>query len=123
MFFLFFLGIPSSPLNAKTPFLNASTAQLSWKKPQNTGGRSDILYDVICLFNGKDCGSKVHFYPKSKRLNIPSVFVSGLLPFKKYTFRVFATNGVSKFSAVKPKYLDVPVITKESRKYNKLFIY
>ena len=111
------LGIPSSPLDARTPFLNASTVQLSWKEPQNTGGRSDVLYDVTCLFNTNDCGSKVHFYPKSKRLNIPSVFVSGLLPFKNYTFRVFATNGVSKFSAVKPKYLDVLVTTKESRKY------
>ena len=115
-----YAAIPSAPLNGKETFVNASAVQLSWIEPQDTGGRSDLFYEVKCQQldsgNAKECSSNVLFYPHSAGLKMTSVLVSGLLPFTKYTFRVYVRNGVSDVATEKPNYKEIVLTTKESCK-------
>lgn len=99
-------GPPTPPEDLKsTPSLTAGAVQLTWRPPFNTGGRTDIVYNVACeRCNGAicaPCGGRVHFEPTRTSLRVPEVTVSGLEPHINYTFKVEALNGVSHLSSVK----------------------
>lgn len=99
-------GPPSPPEDLKsTPRLTAGSVLLTWRPPANTGGRTDIVYNVVCeRCNGvvcAPCGGRVHFEPTHTSLSQPEVTVSELEPHINYTFKVEALNGVSHLSPQK----------------------
>lgn len=99
-------GPPTSPEDLmSTPRLTAGSIQLTWRPPSNTGGRTDIVYNVVCeRCNGgtcAPCGGRVHFEPTHTSLREPEVTVSELEPHINYTFKVEALNGVSHLSPQK----------------------
>ncbi|KAG9276992.1 ephrin type-A receptor 2-like [Astyanax mexicanus] len=96
-------GPPGPPEDLTfTPLLTVGTLQLTWRPPSNTGGRSDVTYNVGCeRCDGAvcvPCGNRVRFEPSQTALPDPEVTVSELEPHINYTFTVEAFNGVSQFS-------------------------
>lgn len=99
-------GPPTAPEDLKfTPPQTAGSVQLTWRPPSNTGGRTDVVYNVACeRCNGAmcgPCGGKVRFEPTHTSLHEPEVTVSELEPHINYTFKVEALNGVSHLSPQK----------------------
>ncbi|KAL7833053.1 hypothetical protein SRHO_G00300710 [Serrasalmus rhombeus] len=99
-------GPPGPPEDLTfTPLLTVGSLKLTWKPPGNTGGRSDVTYDVKCeRCDGATCvpcGSRVQFQSAHTALRNPEVTVSELEPHVNYTFTVEVLNGVSQFSRQK----------------------
>lgn len=99
-------GPPTPPEDLKsTPRLKAGSIQLTWRPPANTGGRTDIVYNVLCeRCNGAmcaPCGGRLRFEPAHTSFHEPEVIVSELEPHINYTFKVEALNGVSHLSPQK----------------------
>uniref|UniRef100_A0AAR2LA40 receptor protein-tyrosine kinase n=1 Tax=Pygocentrus nattereri TaxID=42514 RepID=A0AAR2LA40_PYGNA len=99
-------GPPGPPEDLTfTPLLTVGSLKLTWKPPGNTGGRSDVTYDVKCeRCDGAmcvPCGSRVQFQSAHTALRNPEVTVSELEPHVNYTFTVEVLNGVSQFSRQK----------------------
>ncbi|KAB5584046.1 hypothetical protein PHYPO_G00102890 [Pangasianodon hypophthalmus] len=97
---------PTPPEDLKAAHrLTAGSVQLTWRPPSNTGGRTDIVYNVVCeRCNGAicaPCGGRVRFEPTHTSLREPEVIVSELEPHINYTFKVEALNGVSHLSPQK----------------------
>ncbi|XP_076022656.1 ephrin type-A receptor 2 [Genypterus blacodes] len=94
---------PSAPrdLVATTTQLSAGKLLLSWNTPEETGGRSDVTYNVECRrCEGtvcQPCGEKIHYEPASTGLTDTKVTVSELDAHLNYTFTVEAHSGVSQF--------------------------
>ncbi|XP_026866701.2 ephrin type-A receptor 2a isoform X2 [Electrophorus electricus] len=95
-------GPPGPPEELTYTPLLAGSLQLTWRPPDNTGGRSDITYSVGCeRCDGAQCvpcEGRVRFEPRKVPLENPEVTVSELEPLVNYTFTVEASNGVSQFS-------------------------
>uniref|UniRef100_A0AAR2KDE5 receptor protein-tyrosine kinase n=1 Tax=Pygocentrus nattereri TaxID=42514 RepID=A0AAR2KDE5_PYGNA len=97
-------GLPSAPQNlaATTAQMAVGKLQLSWSPPADTGGRTDITYNVVCdRCEGsvcQPCGEKVRYDPSNTDLKEISVIISELEPHLNYTFTVEARNGVSQLS-------------------------
>ncbi|XP_047663313.1 ephrin type-A receptor 2 [Tachysurus fulvidraco] len=98
-------GLPSSPksLTATTTQMATGKLELSWSPPGDTGGRSDITYNVECeRCEGsvcQPCGDKVRYDPSNIDITETSVIVGELEPHLNYTFTVEARNGVSQLSS------------------------
>uniref|UniRef100_A0A3B4TEQ0 receptor protein-tyrosine kinase n=1 Tax=Seriola dumerili TaxID=41447 RepID=A0A3B4TEQ0_SERDU len=98
-------GLPSAPrdLMATTTQLSAGKLLLSWNPPEDTGGRSDITYSVMCqrCEGGacQPCGEKIRYDPSSVGLTETKVSVSELDAHLNYTFTVEAHSGVSVFAS------------------------
>lgn len=79
--------------------------KLTWRPPSSTGGRTDIVYNVVCERCNEamcvPCGGRVRFEPTHTSLREPEVTVSELEPYVNYTFKVEALNGVSHLSSQK----------------------
>ncbi|XP_058849433.1 ephrin type-A receptor 8 [Acipenser ruthenus] len=102
---------PSAPLNVISA-VNGTSVSLEWSKPLDTGGRTDIHYNVICQKCAWDsgqceaCGSSgrpgggqaVRFVPQAMGLSQPWVTVLNLVAHMNYTFRIEAVNAVSHLS-------------------------
>uniref|UniRef100_A0A3B4ZP64 receptor protein-tyrosine kinase n=1 Tax=Stegastes partitus TaxID=144197 RepID=A0A3B4ZP64_9TELE len=94
-------GLPSAPrdLVATTTQLSAGKLLLSWSPPEDTGGRTDITYNVECQrcegLVCQPCGEKIRYEPASMRLTDTKVSVSELDAHLNYTFTVEAQSGVS----------------------------
>ncbi|XP_056651147.1 ephrin type-A receptor 10 [Monodelphis domestica] len=114
--------------------LSRSTLLLRWNPPEDSGGRSDITYTVLCQRCGEDdpgvdqgqgfgqgsegaegtcepCGPSVSFVPRQTGLRERTVTLLHLLPHSRYTIRVAALNGVSGLGAVGTTYAQVTVPT------------
>lgn len=76
-----------------------------------------MFYDVHCLkpCEGKDkcrdtsCGGHIGYVPKMEGLNVTQVAVTNLLPFEKYTFKIYSIeeNGLQgNFSTLTIKTLE-----------------
>ncbi|XP_062872054.1 ephrin type-A receptor 2 [Trichomycterus rosablanca] len=97
-------ALPSPPRNlvATTAQMAVGKLLLSWTPPENTGGRSDISYSVVCERCDarvcQPCGEKVRFEPSSTDLKETTVTMSELEPHLNYTFTVEARSGVSQLS-------------------------
>lgn len=98
-------GLPSAPrdLVATPSLLSTGKLLLSWKPPENTGGRNDITYSVVCQrcegFGCQPCGEKIRFDPASAGLTDTKVSVSELDAHFNYTFTVETLSGVSVFGS------------------------
>ncbi|KAL4658517.1 ephrin type-A receptor 2-like [Arapaima gigas] len=98
---------PSAPRNleAITTRLEVGKMELKWSPPADTGGRDDLVYNVMCERCDRavcqPCGERVRFEPGPTGLWEPRVVVMELEPHLNYTFTVEVRNGVSQFSSEK----------------------
>nr|XP_033810985.1 ephrin type-A receptor 10 isoform X1 [Geotrypetes seraphini] len=105
---------PSAPRNL-IHSVKQSTLILEWSAPIDSGGRSDVTYNVLCdrctfaLRQCEACGGSVGFVPQQVGLVDRTVSVVNLLPHVNYTIRVEAVNGVSDFSAFSRQYVEMSI--------------
>ncbi|XP_028922337.1 ephrin type-A receptor 8 isoform X2 [Ornithorhynchus anatinus] len=94
---------PSAPVNLISS-VNGTSVTLEWSPPLDRGGRSDVMYNVICrrcawaLAPCEACGGNTRFLPQQTSLVQASLTVTNLLAHMNYSFRVEAINGVSDLS-------------------------
>ncbi|XP_069623665.1 ephrin type-B receptor 4 isoform X3 [Ranitomeya imitator] len=90
---------PSSPRSIVSS-VNGSTLNLDWSEPLDSGGRSDLYYEVQCSEYAAGGGwvacSRLSFTSRPQKLTERKLRVSGLRPQVIYNFRVLALNGVSE---------------------------
>lgn len=98
---------------------------LEWSSPQNTGGRQDISYNVVCKKCGagdpskcRPCGSGVHYTPQQNGLKTTRVSITDLLAHTNYTFEIWAVNGVSKYNPSPDQSVSVTVTTNQAGRKN-----
>ncbi|RXM95583.1 Ephrin type-A receptor 8 [Acipenser ruthenus] len=120
---------PSAPVNVISA-VNGTSVSLEWSKPLDTGGRTDIHYNVICQKCAWDsgqceaCGSSgrpgggqaVRFVPQAMGLSQPWVTVLNLVAHMNYTFRIEAVNAVSHLSLQPRQSTAVNVTTNQAGK-------
>lgn len=96
---------------------------LEWLPPRDSGGREDVVFNIICKSCGGGrggctrCGDNVQFLPRQLGLTEPRVHVSDLLAHTQFTFEVQAVNGVSDQSPYSPQYASVNITTNQAGKW------
>ncbi|XP_067286911.1 ephrin type-B receptor 2b isoform X1 [Pseudorasbora parva] len=111
--------VPSAPQNVISS-VNETSLMLEWNPPRETGGRDDVVYNIICKSCGGGrggctrCGDNVQFVPRQLGLTESRVFISDLLAHTQYTFEVQAVNGVSDQSPYSPQYASVNITTNQA---------
>ncbi|KAL2099924.1 hypothetical protein ACEWY4_004318 [Coilia grayii] len=121
---------PSAPRNAISN-VNETSVFLEWAAPEETGGRKDLSYSILCRkvsggggsgSGGGDgegrhyqpCGSHVRYLPQRSGLRNTSVMVADLLAHTNYTFEVEAVNGVSQLLAPLRHFVVLNVTTNQA---------
>uniref|UniRef100_A0A673IZE6 Ephrin type-A receptor 7 n=1 Tax=Sinocyclocheilus rhinocerous TaxID=307959 RepID=A0A673IZE6_9TELE len=113
---------PSAPVNIIS-YVNGTSVSLEWGSPLDTGGRSDVIYDVLCQKCDKDgaqcedCrvgAALVRFIPQQTGLTEPWVTVLNLAAHSNYTFRIVALNGVTHLSNELPQSVMVNITTNQA---------
>ncbi|GCC38750.1 hypothetical protein chiPu_0017267 [Chiloscyllium punctatum] len=110
---------PSAPLGVISS-VNETALNLEWSAPHETGGREDVVYNVICKScnAGRStctrCGDNVQFVPRQLGLTEPHVYISDLLAHTQYTFEIQAVNGVSDQSPHPPQFAAVNITTNQA---------
>ncbi|KAL4646004.1 ephrin type-B receptor 2-like isoform X1, partial [Arapaima gigas] len=111
--------VPSAPRNVISS-VNETSLTLEWTPPRDSGGRDDVVYNVICKSCGAGrggctrCGDNVQFTPRQLGLREPRVHISDLLAHTRYTFEVQAVNGVSDQSPYSPQFASVNITTNQA---------
>uniref|UniRef100_A0A671TBL0 receptor protein-tyrosine kinase n=1 Tax=Sinocyclocheilus anshuiensis TaxID=1608454 RepID=A0A671TBL0_9TELE len=111
--------VSSAPQNVISS-VNETSLMLEWNPPRETGGRDDVVYNIICKSCGGGrggctrCGDNVQFVPRQLGLTDARVFISDLLAHTQYTFEVQAVNGVSDQSPYSPQYASVNITTNQA---------
>ncbi|XP_040283938.1 ephrin type-A receptor 4 [Bufo bufo] len=110
---------PSAPQNLISN-VNETSVNLEWTSPQNTGGRHDVSFNVVCKRCGADltrcrpCGSGVHYSPQQNGLKTTKVSITDLQAHTNYTFEIWAVNGVSKQNPSPDQAVSVTVTTNQA---------
>ncbi|XDV51271.1 hypothetical protein PO909_020187, partial [Leuciscus waleckii] len=113
---------PSAPVNIISS-VNGTSVNLEWGSPLDAGGRSDVIYDVLCQRCDKDgtqcedCrtgAATVRFIPQQTGLTEPWVTVLNLAAHANYTFRIVALNGVTHLSSELPQSVMVNITTNQA---------
>ncbi|XP_028448448.1 ephrin type-B receptor 3 isoform X2 [Perca flavescens] len=111
--------IPSAPRNVISS-VNETSLSLEWEEPENTGGRSDLVYNVVCkkcLRDGSPCtrcDDNVDIAPRRLGLRQRKVVVRNLQAHTRYSFEVQAVNGVSGKNPTSPSYSTVNITTNQA---------
>ncbi|KAJ8264874.1 hypothetical protein COCON_G00139730 [Conger conger] len=111
--------IPSAPQRVIST-VNETSLMLEWASPRETGGREDVVYNIICKSCGAGrggctrCGDNVQFLPRQLGLAEPRVYISELLAHTQYTFEIQAVNGVSDQSPHSPHFSPVNITTNQA---------
>ncbi|XP_043917703.1 ephrin type-B receptor 2 isoform X2 [Protopterus annectens] len=111
--------IPSAPQNVLS-FVNETSLVLEWGPPKDTGGREDVVYNIICKSCSSRrgvctrCGDNVQFVPRQLGLIDSKVYISDLLAHTQYTFEIQAVNGVSDQSPYSPQFASVNITTNQA---------
>ncbi|KAI4878334.1 hypothetical protein NFI96_010155 [Prochilodus magdalenae] len=111
--------VPSAPQSVISS-VNETSLMLEWNPPRESGGREDVVYNIICKSCGGGrggctrCGDNVQFVPRQLGLTNTRVFISDLLAHTQYTFEVQAVNGVSDQSPYSPQYASVNITTNQA---------
>ncbi|KAF6736222.1 Ephrin type-B receptor 2 [Oryzias melastigma] len=111
--------VPSAP-QAVISSVNETSVMLEWMSPRDSGGREDVVYNIICKSCGGGrggctrCGDNVQFLPRQLGLTESRVYISDLLAHTQYTFEVQAVNGVSDQSPYSPQYASVNITTNQA---------
>ncbi|XP_041130646.1 ephrin type-B receptor 2-like isoform X2 [Polyodon spathula] len=113
--------IPSAPQNVISS-VNETSLMLEWNPPRETGGREDVVFNIICKSCGAGrgsctrCGDNVQFVPRQLGLTEPRVYISDLLSHTQYTFEIQAVNGVSDQSPYSPQFSAVNITTNQAER-------
>ncbi|KAG7226729.1 hypothetical protein INR49_014077 [Caranx melampygus] len=111
--------VPSAPQTVISS-VNETSVMLEWMPPRDSGGREDVVFNIICKSCGGGrggctrCGDNVQFLPRQLGLTEPRVYISDLLAHTQYTFEVQAVNGVSDQSPYSPQYASVNITTNQA---------
>ncbi|KAF1383518.1 hypothetical protein PFLUV_G00132710 [Perca fluviatilis] len=111
--------IPSAPRNVISS-VNETSLSLEWEEPENTGGRSDLVYNVVCKKCLRDrspctrCDDNVDIAPRRLGLRQRKVVVRNLQAHTRYSFEVQAVNGVSGKNPTSPSYSTVNITTNQA---------
>lgn len=117
-----FTAVSSAPQNVISS-VNETSLMLEWNSPRESGGRDDVVYNIICKSCGGGrggctrCGDNVQFNPRQLGLTETRVFISDLLAHTQYTFEIQAVNGVSDQSPYSPQYTSVNITTNQAGKF------
>uniref|UniRef100_H3CQV0 Ephrin type-B receptor 3 n=1 Tax=Tetraodon nigroviridis TaxID=99883 RepID=H3CQV0_TETNG len=110
--------IPSAPRNLISS-VNETSLSLEWDEPEDTGGRSDLVYNVVCkkcLWDRSPCtrcDDNVDVAPRRLGLRQRKVVVRNLQAHTRYSFEVQAVNGVSR-SRPSPSFSTVNITTNQA---------
>ncbi|XP_061746361.1 ephrin type-B receptor 3 isoform X1 [Nerophis ophidion] len=111
--------IPSAPRNVISS-VNETSLSLEWEEPEDTGGRSDLVYNVVCKKCLRDrspctrCDDNVDISPRRLGLRQRKVVVRNLQAHTRYSFEVQAVNGVSGKNPASPRYSTVNITTNQA---------
>uniref|UniRef100_A0A673Y7Y4 receptor protein-tyrosine kinase n=1 Tax=Salmo trutta TaxID=8032 RepID=A0A673Y7Y4_SALTR len=112
-------GPPSAPRNVIS-VINETSVILDWSWPEDTGGRKDVTFTVLCkrCRQGQRvceaCRSNVRFLPRAAGLQNTTVTVGDLLAHTNYTFEIEAQNGVSQLAPTMRQYAAVTITTNQA---------
>uniref|UniRef100_A0A8C9U459 Ephrin type-B receptor 3 n=1 Tax=Scleropages formosus TaxID=113540 RepID=A0A8C9U459_SCLFO len=112
-------SVPSAPRNLIS-IVNETSLVLEWGEPRDTGGRSDLLYNVICKKCLPErgacsrCDDNVDVSPRRLGLTQRRVSVRNLQAHTRYSFEIQAVNGVSSKSLSPPQYASVNITTNQA---------
>lgn len=115
-------GVPSSPRNVIS-IVNETSVILEWHAPRETGGRDDVVYNIVCKkcqANRRSCShcdDNVEFVPRQLGLTETRVFISNLLAHTVYSFEIQAVNGVSNKSPYPAQHVSIDITTNQAGKY------
>ncbi|XP_010901936.1 ephrin type-A receptor 8 isoform X2 [Esox lucius] len=133
---------PSAPVNVISS-VNGTSVNLEWGRPLDMGGRTDLLYSVLCQkcsAEGGQCEDcmaglgtpsggtggggggtversgvvPVRFVPQQNSLTEPWVTVLNLVAHANYTFRILAMNAVTLQSNLPPPFTSVNITTNQA---------
>ncbi|RVE58141.1 hypothetical protein OJAV_G00206300 [Oryzias javanicus] len=114
---------PSAPRNVISS-INETSVILEWSWPDDTGGRRDITFAVLCkrcrgvAADGSQrcepCRSNVRFVPRATGLYNTTVTVTDLLAHTNYTFEIEGQNGVSSLAPQMRQYAAVTITTNQA---------
>ncbi|XP_029309065.1 LOW QUALITY PROTEIN: ephrin type-B receptor 3 [Cottoperca gobio] len=111
--------IPKAPRNVISS-VNETSLSLEWEEPEDTGGRSDLVYNVVCKKCLRDrspctrCDDNVDIAPRRLGLRQRKVVVRNLQAHTRYSFEVQAVNGVSGKNPISPSYSTVNITTNQA---------
>ncbi|XP_058483030.1 ephrin type-B receptor 3 isoform X2 [Solea solea] len=111
--------IPSAPRNVISS-VNETSLSLEWEEPEDTGGRSDLVYNVVCKKCLRDrspctrCDDNVDIAPRRLGLRLRKVVVRNLQAHTRYSFEVQGVNGVSGKNPTSPSYSTVNITTNQA---------
>nr|XP_019957122.1 PREDICTED: ephrin type-B receptor 3-like [Paralichthys olivaceus] len=111
--------ITSAPRNVISS-VNETSLSLEWEEPEDTGGRSDLVYNVVCKKCLRDrspctrCDDNVDIAPRRLGLRQRKVVVRNLQAHTPYSFEVQAVNGVSGKNPTSPSYSTVNITTNQA---------
>ncbi|KFO32554.1 Ephrin type-B receptor 2 [Fukomys damarensis] len=111
--------IPSAP-QAVISSVNETSLVLEWTPPRDSGGREDLVYNIICKSCGSGrgactrCGDHVQYAPRQLGLTEPRIYISDLLAHTQYTFEIQAVNGVTDQSPFSPQFASVNITTNQA---------
>ncbi|XP_061549717.1 ephrin type-B receptor 3 [Phycodurus eques] len=111
--------IPSAPRNVISS-VNETSLSLEWEEPEDTGGRSDLVYNVVCKKCLRDrspctrCDDNVDISPRRLGLRQRKVVVRNLQAHTRYSFEVQGVNGVSGKNPATPRYSTVNITTNQA---------
>uniref|UniRef100_A0A8C7KB44 Ephrin type-A receptor 7 n=1 Tax=Oncorhynchus kisutch TaxID=8019 RepID=A0A8C7KB44_ONCKI len=106
---------PTAPVNVISS-VNGTSVNLEWGRPLDSGGRSDLLYSVLCQKWTVDRAGvvPVRFVPRQSSLTEPWVTVLNLVAHANYTFRILAMNAVTHLSNEPPPFASVNITTNQA---------
>lgn len=116
-------GVPSAPRNVISN-VNETSLGLEWSEPQDTGGRDDLLYNVICKKCSVErrlctrCDDNVEFVPRQLGLTERRIYISNLMAHTQYTFEIQAVNGISNKSPYAPHFASVNITTNQAGQWS-----
>ncbi|XP_008431495.1 ephrin type-B receptor 3 [Poecilia reticulata] len=111
--------IPLAPRNVISS-VNETSLSLEWDEPTDTGGRGDLVYNVVCKKCLRDlspctrCDDNVDIAPRRLGMRQRKVVVRNLQAHTRYSFEVQAVNGVSGKNPSSPNYSTVNITTNQA---------
>uniref|UniRef100_A0AAQ6A8P6 receptor protein-tyrosine kinase n=1 Tax=Amphiprion ocellaris TaxID=80972 RepID=A0AAQ6A8P6_AMPOC len=112
-------SVPSSPRNVIS-IVNETSVILEWHAPRETGGRDDVVYNIVCKKCRADrrscshCDDNVDFVPRQLGLTDTRVFISNLWAHTLYSFEIQAVNGVSNKSPYPAQHVSIDITTNQA---------
>uniref|UniRef100_A0A8D2L7L9 Ephrin type-B receptor 3 n=1 Tax=Varanus komodoensis TaxID=61221 RepID=A0A8D2L7L9_VARKO len=112
-------SVPTAPRSVISN-VNETSLVLEWSEPRDSGGRDDLLYNVICKKCSVErrlcmrCDDNVEFVPRQLGLTERHIYISNLMAHTQYTFEIQAVNGVSNKNPQSPQFASVNITTNQA---------